>query len=290
MRLSNKFFIVFLILTAMFAAAAVWFFFLPEEERIDAAPDNIALKEFTFTSKENLTGWEEKVLAPRKTDYAVAEENGEKSLKASADDSASTLFYKEKLAFQEKPAVSWEWKVETFPSHKEKETLKQKSEFDFAAQFYVMFYSRSFLKTKAIQYVWAETLPVGTTGDNPYTSNVKIMVLESGKSEGWKREERDIDADYLALFGVPLDKDVAAVAFMTDSDSTDSKAVAFYRNVSIGYEVTAAENPEPEKKPGFIERIKRVFKKPVGKKATDVQPADKADPEKDKGKELPSST
>jgi hypothetical protein len=64
---------------------------------------------------------------------------------------------------------------------------------------------------------------------------VKLLVLESGPSEAWKHEDRDIAADYSTLFGGVLERDVVAVAFMTDADSTDSAASAYYRDVKIGY-------------------------------------------------------
>lgn len=193
------------------------------------------VKEFSFSSQSSLAGWEEKGLAPRKTEYALTELDGKKVMKATADDSASTFFCKERLDCRIKPFVSWDWKAESFPKRKTPETLEKKAEFDFAAQFYVVFYDRLFLRSKAIQYVWTEEVPAGTSSDSPYTKNVKLLVLESGPSADWKHEERDISADYNMLFGEPLERDVVAVAFMTDADSTDSSSSAYYRDIKIGY-------------------------------------------------------
>ena len=214
-----------------------------------------AVREFTFADQASLSGWDEKALAPKKTEYVLTELDGRKCLKASADDSASAFFYKEQFSHADRPFVSWDWKAGVFPARKSAESLDKKQEFDFVAQFYVIFYSRFFLKTRALLYVWTESLPAGTRGQSPYTPNVKILVLESGPSEEWKHEERDIAADYSTFFGEPLDKDVVAVSFMTDADSTDSTAEAYFGNVKIGY--LGSGNGTAAKRCGFLEWIKR---------------------------------
>ncbi len=218
----------------------------------------VTVREFSLADQGSLAGWDEKALAPGETDYTLTELDGRKCLKASASDSASAFFYKEKLSFAERPFVAWDWKAGSFPARKSAESLDKKQEFDFVAQFYVIFYSRFFLKTKALLYVWTENIPAGTRGESPYTPNVKILVLESGPSDGWKREERDIAADYSTLFGEALDKDVVAVSFMTDADSTDSTAEAYFADVKLGY--LGAGDGSAGKKCGFLEWIRKAVK------------------------------
>lgn len=249
-----KAFIVFPIVLAVIAALGAFFLFGHKDHTAEGPS---ALKQFSLDTKDSLKDWEEKNLAQKNTVYAPAEIDGVKCLKAAADDSCSALYYKkDRLDFRERPFVSWDWMAENFPVRKSKEALEKKSEFDFAAQFYVIFYSRFFLKTKAIQYVWAETLEKGVNGESPFTPNVKVMVIESGKPEGWKHEQRDIAADYSTLFGEALDKDVVAVAFMTDSDSGHTTASAYYKDVKIGY-MGADKSAVPREKPGIKARIKR---------------------------------
>ena len=198
------------------------------------------IKHFPFSSPNEMKEWEEKLLAHNNTAYTVTEHAGRKCVKGDGEDSASALYYRQRLSWKRHPFVSWDWKAESFPVRTQKETLNKKAEFDFVAQVYVIFHSRFFLNTRAIQYVWTEKIPVGTVSRSPYTKNVMLLVLQSGLSEEWKHEERDIEEDYMELFGEKLDKDVVAVSFMTDSDSTETASTAYYTDIKIGY----LEKPE----------------------------------------------
>jgi hypothetical protein len=193
------------------------------------------IRHFTFQAPEDLKQLDSKLLGGNWTSYTVSEVDGKKCIKAVSDKSASTLVYEQDLSHSRNPFVSWEWKAEAFPARQEEEVLDRKKDFDFVAQFYVIFASKFFLNAKAIQYVWTESIPVGTTEPSPYTNNVKILVLESGPSDEWKREERDIRKDFEELFGEELTKDVAAIALMTDSDSTGTSAEAYWGDITIGY-------------------------------------------------------
>jgi hypothetical protein len=209
-------------------------------------PFEETIKSFKFSSEKSLNEWEEKVLSKNSTLYSVTEYGGKDCVKAESKDSASTLYFRQKLLYARNPVVSWDWKAEDFPDRKKKEELKKKSEFDFVAQVYVIFYARFFLNAKAIQYVWTEDVPKGTVSDSPYTKKVKILVLESGPSDTWKHEKRDIREDYRELFGEELDKDVMAISFMTDSDSTGTEAVAYFSNIELGYLGKEEASPETD--------------------------------------------
>ena len=196
---------------------------------------HIIVRKFNFSKNSSIEEWKKRSLSRKKTDYSVTELEGKPCVKAVSKSSASTLYYKARLSWEKWPFISWDWKVEEFPERKTEETLDKKKEFDFAAQVYVVFYSRFFPKAKAIQYVWVEDLPVGSISDSPYSKNVKVMVLQSGHSDEWKHEERNINDDFLLLFGEKAHKDVDAVAFMTDSDSTKTKSVAYYSDITLGF-------------------------------------------------------
>ncbi|MBD3426264.1 MAG: DUF3047 domain-containing protein [Candidatus Omnitrophica bacterium] len=238
------------------------------------------IKHFSFSSTEQLDAWDEKLLAHNNTAYNVTEHAGRQCVKAEGVDSASALYYRQRLSWKKHPFVSWDWKAGQFPERKKKESLKKKGEFDFVAQVYVLFYSRFFLSTKAIQYVWTEVIPAGTVSPSPYTNNVRLIVLQSGPSEEWKHEERDIEEDYSRLFGESLKKDVVAVSFMTDSDSTETKAVAYYTNIKIGYLDKGEKKPAPGKelkkeKPWYLkipvkEFLRKIFKPERKEKPSDT--------------------
>ena len=244
MKRLGKPLIVFLLLVAVVIVAAGVYVLL-NLKKVPESGAREVVRQFSFSSANSLNEWDEKALSRKSTDYSVTEYDGKHCVKAVSDDSASALYYKQRLSCARNPFISWDWKAGKFPSRKTKEALKKKAEFDFAAQVYVIFYSRFFLNSKAIQYVWTEELPVGTAGSSPYTNNVKLLVLESGESREWKHEMRDVRADFRDLFGEELEKDVTAVSFMTDSDSTGTVAEAYYTNISIGYLETKNERSQP---------------------------------------------
>ena len=229
----------FLIVIALsVSAAAVFLYYLPMPKPVEEAGDEDyreVVRRVTFTGPESLEDWDEKRLGRRSTDYSVEEIEGRVVLRASSEKSASGLYLKEKLSYKNRPYVKWDWKAVKFPEREKEESLDRKGEFDFAAQFYVLFYSRMVMSGKGIQYVWTEDIPKGTSTNSPYTKNIKILVLESGDLGEWKTEERDISADYLKLFGKELGKDVVAVAFMSDADSTGTTAEAYFADLEIGY-------------------------------------------------------
>ena len=232
MKARRKFLIILLVISILIVLASI---LLLKTKRPPRKPGREVVKHFSFSGAQDLDAWEDKLLASNRTDYSVGREEGADYIKAASEDSASALFYQHNLYPELRPFVSWDWKAVKFPARQQEETLDTKEEFDFVAQFYVIFSARFFLNTKAIQYVWTEKLPPGTVSDSPYTKNVKILVLESGLSEEWKHEERNIEEDFRNLFGEELEKNVAAVALMTDSDSTGTDALAYFGNITLGY-------------------------------------------------------
>jgi len=93
---------------------------------------------------------------------------------------------------------------------------------------YRLFYGK-YPPRAALNYVWDNRLPPGTTLDNAYTDRAKMVVVRSGAAEvgRWVAETRNVVDDYRRLFGgepPPL----AGVAVMTDTDDTGERAVAWY--------------------------------------------------------------
>jgi len=260
--------ITFLIVAVLALALGAYFFM------IDKKPPSVGtretIKSFTFSSPDSLEEWDEKILAKGSSGYSLVELEGEKCVKADSLNSCSALFFKKRLSTKRDIYVSWDWKAEKFPDRKKTETLEKKKEFDFVAQVYVVFYAKFFLNSKAIQYVWTEDVPVGRHTDSPYTKKVQLLGLQSGPSEEWKHEERDIRKDYLDLFGKELDKDIDAVAFMTDSDSTGTTASAYFDNVEIGFLGKATEEPSSSDQAGKEDKSDAT---PVASDAEEVQEA-----------------
>ncbi len=85
----------------------------------------------------------------------------------------------------------------------------------------------------SLVYVWSSHSQQGTILESPYTSRVKIIVLESGieKKGQWIAEERNIRADYHAAFGTGEIPMISGVAIMTDTDNTGGQAAAWYGDI-----------------------------------------------------------
>jgi hypothetical protein len=80
-----------------------------------------------------------------------------------------------------------------------------------------------------LMYVYESSAPPGSVIVNPRSDRVRKIVLDSGVDQlrRWRDHQRDLRADFRAAFGEdpgPL----VAVALMTDSDNTRSRASAWY--------------------------------------------------------------
>lgn len=206
---------------------------LPPPSKFTIAP----VKTFDFSREDSLKEWEEKVFKG-KVVYRIEKGEGRSYVKAVSNGAASALYYKVKIdAKTEYPVISWKWRVQKFPEKKFRESLDKELEDDFAARVYVIFPPAFILNSRVLEYVWAESLPVGAMGTSPYSENIKLIVLRSGldKDNIWLPEERDIVSDYITMFGRKPEYNIGAVAFMTNTEHTGSSAEAEYGDISIGY-------------------------------------------------------
>lgn len=85
-----------------------------------------------------------------------------------------------------------------------------------------------------LMYVWCNQRPVGSVIVNPRTDRIRKIVVESGPLglQQWRSYERDIRADFLRAFGEPPGA-LVAIGLMTDSDNTQSRAVAWYGPIGL---------------------------------------------------------
>lgn len=200
-------------------------------------------KEFSFNEAGSLKEWKEKVFRG-KVLYVIEAEgpelDGEKILLAQSNRTCSGLFYEVKFHPDNRPMISWKWKVTKFPKRRDVKVTESEwiEQDDFAARFYVIFPKFPFTKTKSLEYVWDEKLPKGTIMRSPFFKNIMLFVIRSGmgKTGEWIFEERDVYEDYKLAFGRTPESSVGAIAIMTDSDNTLSTAEACYDEIKVGYE------------------------------------------------------
>lgn len=182
---------------------------------------------------EGLAGWEPKVFKGR-TEYLLQQDNGRTVVKAASHAAASGMVRKIHFEPSAYRYLRWSWKI----AHTIKggdETSKTGD--DYAARVYVIFPGRFFWQMKALVYIWANRLPVGEHIPNPFTSDAKMLAVESGngKAGQWVAEERDLLADYRLLFGTTPPA-AGAIAIMTDADNTGGSAEAWYGDISLSTE------------------------------------------------------
>jgi hypothetical protein len=170
-------------------------------------------------------GWELREFAGRAEIELI---RGERGLAVSlrAERASFALYRDLVVGLEEFPALGWSWKVARLPVGAD---VRQAGRDDQAAQVYVVFPRWPSPRTQSdvIGYVWDTTAPVGTTLRSAKAANVRIVVVESGPAGlgVWRRQWRNVAADYRALFGRPAPR-AGAIAVMIDSNDTASSAEA----------------------------------------------------------------
>jgi hypothetical protein len=185
-------------------------------------------------SAGELTGWEQEEFAGR-TSYRIVQDNGRKVLQAVSRGNASALVKKLDLDINQRPILSWSWKIEgVLPVG----DGRRKEGDDYAARIYVVFPAFFFWNTRSLSYVWANRLPVGEMWPNAFAGKAVTMIaVDSGgaKAGQWVGHRRDVRADFRRVYGEDPPA-LGAVAVMTDSDNTRGRAVAYYGDISLSPE------------------------------------------------------
>ena len=179
------------------------------------------------------------------------DDNGTVVVKAVSRGSASGLVRAVDIDPMRYPVLEWRWKVENIL---EKGDVTRKDGDDYPARLYVTFkYDPSkvgfFERAKyeairmargeyppmgAITYIWESKSPVGTIVPNPYTEQVKMIVLQSGEEKvgRWVNESRNLVEDYRMAFGGDPPR-ISGVALMTDTDNTRESAIAYFGDIIL---------------------------------------------------------
>ncbi len=220
-----------------------------------AAQEIIEIGTFSKASTDAVfpEGWEPLDLggAERKTKYSLVKDEGIWVARADSQDSASAMFYPIQIDLKKTPIVQWRWKIKKVL--KEGDATRRDGD-DYPARFYIFFdYDASQLSwferlgyesyyrlygvyppLAALNYLWANKLPVGTLIPNIYSDRVQMYVVRSGDTQAgmWVTQQRNIYKDYVRAFGKepPV---VLGIAFMTDTDNTGEKATAFYGDIRL---------------------------------------------------------
>jgi len=163
--------------------------------------------------------------------YRVVETDNGRVLSATARGSASGLIFPTRFNPAEWPWLEWRWKIEGVVQNGD---ARLKRGDDYAARVYVIFPHWLPLRTRSINYIWANRLPRESAQANTYTANAMMLALQSGNgySGEWVAERRNLVDDYRRLFGEEP-PDEALVAVMTDSDQTQEAVQAWYDEIRL---------------------------------------------------------
>lgn len=197
-------------------------------------------------------GWQHETLpkVERANRFEIVDDAGTRVLRVDSSASASSL-----LAPLAPPRLAgtlrWRWKVaRALPGS----DFTRKQGDDYAARLYVLFdlplerlalgdrlriqaaraLSGRDIPTAALCYVWGHAQPAGSSGPNPYTDRVRMMVLDSGDAHAgrWREHTRDLRRDWEASFPGPLPA-VRAVAVGADTDNTGAGAQAWFGDLRL---------------------------------------------------------
>lgn len=153
------------------------------------------------------------------------------AIAARADASASALYREIEVDLTQTPWLQWSWRVERLPAIGAPETDKAGD--DYGARVYVVregFFGK--WSANALNYVWSQRQPVGSTWPNAYTGRAMMWSVERGdaRTGEWLTYTRDVRADWRAAFGEEVSR-IHGVALMTDADDSASRAAALYGSI-----------------------------------------------------------
>lgn len=198
-------------------------------------------------------GWEPLAFPniKRHTEYQLVTDEGTKVVRARTDNSASGLLARVQIEPGAHLTLRWRWKVSGVY---DKGDARKKSGDDYPARIYVAFAfqpdrasfferaKRATVSTlfgedlpgNALNYIWANRLPVNTVIANPFTDQTQMIAVNSGATQAghWVTVERDIVADYKRAFGTAPPA-IVGIGIMSDSDNTGESATAWYGDIQL---------------------------------------------------------
>ena len=186
-------------------------------------------------STGSLDQWESRDFKGQ-TSYQLVDLAGVKVLKAESLSSASGLFREQRIDLHKTPFINWRWHIANRLSPQLNE--QEQSGDDYAARVYVVVSGgAAFWQTKAINYVWSSSSPVGKVWQSAYAyaaanGKMTMISLRSSTDETgtWYSEKRNVLEDLKQQFGEDI-KYIDAVAIMSDSDDSKGNVTAYYGDI-----------------------------------------------------------
>lgn len=166
-----------------------------------------------------------------KNNFSIEKTNNGDFLLSVPQHSASGLYQKVEISGQTLTRVRWMWRVNKL--HRSAD-LRQLAHEDSAATIFFIFGEPSFFNrdVPTLAYVWSST-PVkeGTILPSLRYASLRYIQMRGASSAGnWETEERNIAADYEAVFG-SKPKMLRYIALFNDNDQTLEPVSAFFGKI-----------------------------------------------------------
>ena len=219
------------------------------------APDpGVPCKSRDLAFDDKSAAWSHVPLSKLKRDtvYGVVQDGDRKAvLRATADRSASLFVTALKPALRTPMTISWDWKTDALiagadnrDKAREDAPLRVLVAFDGEVATLPDAERKRFSRAKnlaqrripyaVLMYIWTDQVAVDTVIPSAHTSQVKMLAAASGPGGlgGWQSVRRNLADDYRKAYGAEPGP-VLAVAVMTDTDNTGTKAVGSYAGIRI---------------------------------------------------------
>ena len=199
-------------------------------------------------------GWEPWIFSgfKRPTEYRLVSLDGTTVVHADARASASGLVHSLSLDPVKQPLLEWRWKVDRLIEKADNTNMDLEDSpvrllvsFDgdlgsLPPKERIFFHSIRILTGQqlpyaTLMYIRENRAPRETLIPSRHTSRIRMIVVESGKEKlgVWQQFSRNVVEDFRRAYGEEPGR-ITAVAVMTDSDNTGSKAQAWYGDISFG--------------------------------------------------------
>lgn len=185
-------------------------------------------------SSEGLKNWKRHSFHGE-TSYNTVTRDGRQVILAESSGSASVLFRELRVDLEKTPWLNWSWRVNnTIPGLDE----RTKSGDDYPARIYIVTEEGLFpWQSKAVNYVWAGTLPQETRWLSAFTDSSLMIAVRSGDAEvdSWVQEKRNVKTDFQYFLGRPV-RYIDVVALMSDTDNSGASVSAEYGDIFFSSE------------------------------------------------------
>lgn len=179
---------------------------------------------------DSLGDWERKSFAGE-TRYRLIGDGDTRALEARCEASASAIARRQQIDLTRTPVLRWEWRVDHVYEGLQGTTRDGD---DYPARVYVIQDGGVMVwRTRAINYVWANSEARGSHWPNAFTDKAMMVAVQAGAPadpSAWVAESRNVRADFKRFYDRDLDA-IDGVALMTDCDNSGRSGRAEYRNM-----------------------------------------------------------